>query len=307
MANVIVGIHGLANKPDRAVEADWWEKSIREGLEKNGGIKNANFTYKMVYWADLLYKYPLHNDPNLDFDDLYNDEPYVPAVPGTLKKYEEGWPDDARAAVLGALGWSIDKLKQYVGMDALADGILENTLKDLAFYYDENRKIADRNKKLRPARRVLMDELKDTLNRLKGERIMLIAHSMGSIVAYDVLRDLGRADPNFELAHFDTIGSPLGLPHVKAKVYEERPYDAVRVRTPTVVTEQWVNYADRGDPVAVDIHLADDYGPNKRAVRVKDDLVLNDYVSLRGKPNRHKSYGYLRTPELSEHIRDFIK
>ena len=119
--------------------------------------------------------------------------------------------------------------------------------------------------------------------------------------------ELGRADPAFELAHFVTIGSPLGLPHVKAKVYEERAYDTSRVRTPSIVTEQWINYADRGDPVALDVHLADDYGPNKRRVRVKDDLVLNDYLSPGGKPNRHKSYGYLRTPELSEHVRDFVK
>jgi esterase/lipase superfamily enzyme len=47
---------------------------------------------------------------------------------------------------------------------------------------------------------------------------MLIAHSMGTIISYDVLRDLGQEDPSFKVPHFATIGSPLDLPHVKAKI-----------------------------------------------------------------------------------------
>ena len=138
---------------------------------------------------------------------------------------------------------------------------------------------------------------------------MLIAHSMGTIIAYDVLRDIGQEDPAFEIAHFVTIGSPLGLPHVKAKIIEERDYDGQgreRVRTPSVVSAKWVNYADRKDPVALDTYLSDDYGPNAKEIQVEDDLVMNGYLSPKGEPNHHKSYGYLRTPELSEHIRDFL-
>ena len=154
-----------------------------------------------------------------------------------------------------------------------------------------------------------MDELENALVPLRGEEIMLISHSMGTIIAYDVLRDLGRTDQGFEVAQFVTIGSPLGLPHVKARVMEERTYDGEgreRVRTPSVVTQRWVNYADRKDPVALDVHLRDDYGPNRTGVRVEDDLVVNGYLSPAAKPNHHKSYGYLRTPEISELIRAFI-
>ncbi len=144
---------------------------------------------------------------------------------------------------------------------------------------------------------------------LEGQEIMLIAHSMGTIIAYDVLRDIGRAKPEFTVAEFVTIGSPLGLPHVKAKIIEERDYDgsdAERVRTPSVVARKWVNYADKRDPVALDTHFADDYGPNRSGVQVEDDLVLNGYVSPSGEPNYHKSYGYLRAPEVSEHILNFL-
>ena len=105
---------------------------------------------------------------------------------------------------------------------------------------------------------------------------------------------------------FVTIGSPLGMPHVKANIHGERSYADSPVRTPTVVTEGWVNYADRGDPVAVDTHLRDDFTSNSVGVRVQDDLVVNDYVSPIGDKNSHKSYGYLRTPEISRLIKQFL-
>lgn len=77
------------------------------------------------------------------------------------------------------------------------------------------------------------------------------------------------------------------------------------MRTPTVV-KRWTNFADRRAPVALDVHLADDYAPNDRGVQVKDDLVINNYVNQTGKANYHKMYGYLRAPELSEVVRSFL-
>jgi len=90
MSGVIVGIHGLANKPEKALLSQWWEQSIREGLA-NIGVHNADFEFIMVYWADLLYKHHQHQDHDLDFDILYLNEPYIPAEPGALKEYREGW------------------------------------------------------------------------------------------------------------------------------------------------------------------------------------------------------------------------
>jgi hypothetical protein len=56
--------------------------------------------------------------------------------------------------------------------------------------------------------------------------------------------------------------------------------------------------------VAIDSHLGGEFGPNGREVPilVEDDLVDNDYMGRDGGRNRHKSYGYLRTPEMSRHI-----
>ncbi len=305
MAKVIIGIHGLSNKPARAIQAQWWIDSIKEGCRKNCNL-DLDFSFVDVYWADLLYKNPLHQLPEFSFDSLYDDEPYLPAEAGALKKYKEGFMDGLRAGAQSLLGGALDAAKSTLGMDQAADFVLQQKLKDLAFYYDPARRIKDRKGKLRVAREVLQEDLDQTLVSNQGHDIMLIAHSMGSIIAYDVLRKLGsrKPDPGVRVSHFVTIGSPLGLPHVKLNIEKINTHDP-RVRTPTIVTRSWINFADRKDPVAFDTHLSDDYGPNSGGVAVKDDLILNDYEA-NGKPNHHKLFGYLRAPEVSEHIRDFL-
>lgn len=309
MSKIIIGIHGLANKPDSATLKNWWEKSIREGLYKNLQIENPELIFELVYWADLLYKHPQHNDEAFNFDKLFNTEPYLEAKKGTIKEHKDNLLDDIRAKFLGLFGSGIDALKSRFDLDFMGDWVLEKTMKDLAFYYDDERKINNRSGHLQIANKVLKDELTEVLKKHHDKEIMLISHSMGTIISYDVLRDLGQqTENNVFVKDFVTIGSPLGLPYVKDKIIEQRQYDKTnrKVRTPSIVTDSWNNYADKKDPVSLDIHLRDDFGPNAKGVHVDDDLVKNDYRALKGKQNHHKSYGYLRTPELSRHIAEFI-
>ena len=310
MTKVILGIHGLANKPEPTELEGWWKQSIAEGLAHETG-ESADFEFRMVYWADLLYKAQLHNEANFSHDALYNSEPYYPAKPGDIKEFKEGLGGWFRAAALDIGGSGIDFMKRHLGMNRFADWALGKVAKDLAFYYDDDRQIADRNRQQRRARDVLRDELKNAIKAEhgKGSEMLVIAHSMGSIIAYDTLRDIGNETGNgVEVPHFITIGAPLGLPHVKGKIIAERGYDP-KVRTPSIVTKGWTNFADRKDPVAFDSRLNDDYGKNRHGVQVEDDEVANDYhtgSNKERKNNHHKSYGYLRTPEFSKCVAEFL-
>jgi len=280
---VVIGIHGLSNKPDEETLKAWWEKALLEGLVRNQGRSSGGINFDLCYWRDIRYD---------DADE--NPEPYTRAKGnGPLPKHKDGLFD----AVTGKLGdfadGPIDWAKRYFGADNLADAVLRNKLPDLAAYYDDEGQRND-----------MRDRFTETLQRHQGKRMVVIAHSMGSIIAYDVLRSIGRQDTSFRIDHLVTIGSPLGLPQVKYRIQEE--HDSVR--TPSVV-RKWTNFADRRDLVATDSHLADDYAPNFRDVKVKDDRVINSYTSEEdgeGDPNYHKSYGYLRTAELSELLRHFF-
>ena len=51
----------------------------------------------------------------------------------------------------------------------------------------------------------------------------------------------------------------------ESKITDKRKYNGVGheyVRTPTIFTNSWVNYSDRRDKVALDMHLRDEFGPN---------------------------------------------
>jgi hypothetical protein len=314
MAKTIIGIHGLANKPPADDLKVGWRKAIDEGLKKNCKVENPEYEFHLVYWANYLYRTPMHEDPDWKFDDQYNWEPYREAEPDALEEYEPGIGAKIFGAALWAGGEIADFAKETFGIGKFADFFLSKYLKDLHYYYDEDRKLRADDGELKQARVVIQTPLVKALDELAGPDVMLVAHSMGSIIAYDVLRDLGRTNPDAEVPQFVTIGSPLGLPHVMQQIKEERSYHAKeegkdRVRTPTVVTGSWVNYADRKDPVALDAKLRDDFGKNGRGIRVKDDLVQNDYSIPDGKDrkyNHHKSYGYLRTPEFSKQIAAFL-
>lgn len=274
MSKVLIGIHGLSNKPEKEVLASWWEKAIIEGLKKNMGIENPKIDFQSVYWADLMYDNP-------------NPEPdaYREAGEGALKTYEESWMDSIRENVFDWGGNILDAAKKHLGMNAIADEVLERKLKDLSKYYEDQ-----------TVRNALRQRLNDKILDNREKRIMILSHSMGTIVAYDVLRNLGADYSRLQIDHFVTLGSPLGLPHVKHKIALEQSY----VRTPSIV-KKWSNFADKRDPVAFDIKLAGDYAPNADGVQVTDDLIANDWSGI-----HHKSYGYLRAPEVSKVIRAFI-
>lgn len=274
MSHIIIGIHGLSNKPTEDVLTRWWEASLREGLSKNEKLDNVSLNFSSVYWADVMY--PEHDK---------NPDKYKEAEEGALKTYHDGWRDTLRKNFSDFGGDILDSIKNHFGFDELADKVLKLKLKDLSRYYE-----------VKEDREELRERLKQRIVDHQNSRIMVLAHSMGTIIAYDVLRALGKENPRLVIDHLVTIGSPLGLPHVRYKISEESPV----VRTPSIV-KNWTNFADRRDPVALDTHLAGDYQPNMNGVEVKDDLVYNDWGGI-----NHKSYGYLRCPEVSSVIKNFI-
>jgi len=300
----IVGIHGLANKPLPDVEKAGWIDAIKEGLSKNcDGFDPGALDFHLVYWASFMYRYALHRDAGYPMDSHFDDEPYIEALPRALKRHDDGILDAALRTFGNLADIVTDRVAEEHAFDWATGPLTERLLKDLQAYYS-GKKVRDAQDNMRPARDVICEGLAAKLKELRaqGREIILISHSMGTIIAYDVLRDLCKADPGFAVQHLITLGSPLGLSYVKTKVANERG----ERRSPTAVRGTWVNFADRNDPVSLDTHLSDDYGANAGGIRVRDDVVANDYVGERGRPNPHKIYGYLRTPEFSEHLKSLL-
>lgn len=184
----------------------------------------------------------------------------------------------------------IDRIEEATGLTLVDDLILEHRFDDLWHYHVEQ----DFAQQVRA-------RLIERLHQFRDHQILLFAHSMGSVIAYDALRLSERDEPGLTVDHLVTAGSPLGLAKVKLKVGEE----CGAVRVPNNV-RRWTNLSDASDIVTVTGALGEDYASNDTGVRVVDQRVVNDYRRPNGEANHLKSYGYLRTPEFSHVASGFV-
>jgi hypothetical protein len=301
MSKLIIGIHGLGNKPPQKVLKQWWKASIHEGL-KAIGHPGVFFQFELVYWADVLHPEPL--DPALsdEKNPFYIEFPYVPAT--SIEKKE---PNEFRKKVLDFLEKKMDKifLKRDLSVifSSITDIIIRRYFKDLDLYYSAT--CIDENNEKVLAKDIIRSRLEDIIRKHRRKQILLISHSMGSIIAFEVL---DRISNDLKIDTFITLGSPLGQPYVMEKMFSELNDKSVKppkLRTPDSIYKNWYNFADLEDKVAMNYGLSDDYDKNHSGIAPADKIVFNNYV-YNQKRNPHKSYGYLRTGDMAEVIYQFL-
>jgi subtilisin family serine protease len=141
------------------------------------------------------------------------------------------------------------------------------------------------------ARRRAMEESFIDRLRAGGGPFIVIAHSQGSMIAYDVLRRLGKDECDVRLLL--TIGSPLGIQEVQDELARWAPDRTLRF--PACVA-RWVNVADRLDPVAIDAQLDGEF----RGGRIEDVPCVNPDSPF----HPHSATGYLSTAQVRGPVRD---
>jgi len=277
----------------------WWKKSILEGLKYTGQTQRT-IPFEMVYWAHYLHPKPLNPRIKDEKHPLCLSSPYLPNP--NVEKNENGADEKLKGKILDVLEDQMDKIflneDMSLNFSGITDLMIKHFFNDLNKYYMETIKNSNGEQQL--VKDVLRNNLARVLEKHQKKKICLIAHSMGSIIAYDVLT---QTLPDISIDTFITIGSPLGIPVVISRIAKEQKKR--KVKTPDSVTRNWINLSDLGDKVAMNYNLADDYWNNKRKIKVIDKTVFNNYEA-NGKRNPHKSYGYLRTPEIAETIHKFL-
>ncbi|RLC53091.1 MAG: hypothetical protein DRH89_06975 [Candidatus Cloacimonadota bacterium] len=300
MKKIIIGIHGLKNKPEKSLLENWWIRSIQEGFKANG-LEQLPFDFELVYWADLEYEKPLDPAIKDENDPLFLKHPYVPFSHTVSKEIERR----NKRRILDILETGMDKLflqkNGFGGLDKIADIAIHAMFSDLDAYYHGNCKF---RKELK-AREAFRYRLAVVLKKYPEHEILLIAHSMGSIISYDVLT---QNIPNQNIDTFFTLGSPLGLPVIIKKILQEQNKEISsdsKPITPENITRKWLNFSDLDDKVALNYSLSDDYAENSRNIKPIDNIVENQY-EYNGQNNPHNVYGYLRTPQVAQEIFEFL-
>ncbi|MBD3394916.1 MAG: hypothetical protein GF418_04740 [Chitinivibrionales bacterium] len=302
MAPVIIAIHGLRNKPPRYLLANWWKKSIAEGF-KIINLPVPRFRLEMAYWSH--YMHPRTQDPSESDQDSprYLWEPYIegemfgPRDPRAFRKQiSNSVHQQLLELVAGKSG--------FMNIDAVSNMILRRMFVELDTYY--HKKLRDEHGRMVPARELIREELARLLRAYRAHTIMVLAHSMGCIVAYDVMLHVV---PDIPVHTLVTMGCPLGFPVILRKITQELNLGATdpgtKLPTPPGLMRRWLNFSDLDDVTCLNYNLRNHYAENSHGVRPFDQIVYNNYEHD-GVANPHKSYGYLRCAELTQAFNTFL-
>lgn len=308
----VIYIHGIGNKPKPSILKCQWDRALFRVAQHD--------RTRMAYWVNREF-YPTPEEATCLDSDVVAE---TLATPGTTqllafkaastqataevnltidalagndpdrRKFLEGLADDLRqrgeamrpstipGATTGALGWG-----ETIG-DAvwrwLTEKVTETLLRDVHdfFYEKERRDVMEKS---------LMQYLRST-----AKPHVIIAHSQGTMIAYNVLRQLPADE--FSIPLLITMGSPLALPMVMAEFRKREFLGNSDFDVPACV-QKWVNVSARFDIVCAVPELS---GPYQPANFIVDELINNPD----GIRNAHSGTGYLRSEPVQLAVRDVL-
>ncbi|HEX6928166.1 MAG TPA: hypothetical protein VF267_02880 [Gammaproteobacteria bacterium] len=150
-----------------------------------------------------------------------------------------------------------------------------------------------------------IDALRPSLD--AGEPVLLIGHSLGSVIAWNVLWLMTH---EFGVRHkidtWLTLGSPLGMRFVKTRLLGHEHVGTTRY--PGCIRE-WINVSAVGDETALDARLRDDFHEMidlGLVEKISDHLgrIYNHYRDDNGL-NSHRIYGYLVNPVVGQLVSEW--
>jgi hypothetical protein len=278
MPPTVVYVHGNGNQPSASALKNSWDGALFGAPAAGRSV--------MAYWADLRYPDPLP-DPGaedrsaLEEGVVRDDLDPAALVEETLAEAHESMPVSPDSAPSGteAPPAKVDHLDPWLQemayvADAVVSGeaaltealwlpraariavfraLVKHTFVDVYAYFFGGDGEAMRGR------------LRARLDAIAGP-VIVIGHSLGSIIAYDVLRETARDVPLFV-----TIGSPLGVTEIQDLVTSP-------LQVPHGV-QAWRNVADGRDLVALDRTIRPEYVPPDRTL---DFLVVNDSPTHHG-------------------------
>ncbi len=140
----------------------------------------------------------------------------------------------------------------------------------------------------------------------KGYPVLLIGHSMGSVIAFDTLWELTHQEKLKGKLDFLSIGSPLGMKFVQHRMLGH--YLEGKAAYPDTI-RHWINIAAHGDITALDKDIHNDYQIMLKlglleSITDRHNKVYNWYRNDTGL-NAHRSYGYLVNDVVAKTIADW--
>jgi hypothetical protein len=294
----VIFIHGLAKKPHPDKLAELWLWGLGRGNPRpdvfappNDGITldNAGAVHAFNYYADVFYGEDYETELASYYESAEAEERPTEAADGAdlpasepvpaneeERRFLEGFERklDANMAALPPVASAGEKLR--VPSDHELARFVPPPLRKVivkkaameAYYYLFNKDYVRADGKTFAVRDELRNRLLALLEKARNdaEKTVIVSHSMGTMVAYDVLRNCAGCPPVDTLF---TLGSPLGVREVQIELAPgKKPGGKRTVDFPAATVRRWINVYDPLDPICgPDPRFANDYAAvNGRAV-----------------------------------------
>ena len=284
---LIIYVPGLLPKPEAETHRDALLRCLLAGLQR----VDADLAAQLETNADCFEIIPWTYDFYGEHRDFALDAPSVDALiaQGEITKHEQEEASSLRRRLARWFFLLGDRLPFLI--PHIATERMELHLRDLKRYIRNQSEIAEHTRQI----------LKSSLRQAYAAKrpILLMAHSMGSVIAYESLWQMSRA--NREPMRIDlllTMGSPLGQNYIQTRL---KGSDAIgKVRYPDNI-RNWVNLTAVGDLTAIVPALKRGFGEMLQAGLVVDidDRKIYNWFRLDGVLNTHAEYGYLANPETA--------
>ena len=179
MAKKIIFIHGRDQKPDKAPLQALWYGAIKHGLQRDCGDSSSIQAFRdvdkrFVYYGELsntLLKEPTE-------DPLSRQQALA-----KLKEYQTDQFDKVMYDEVSKIGFLkealADTFSSLFGRLGIAETLITKVAPDMAHYWNEDTYFGS------DVRHRLMLELKEALD--NQDDVMIVSHSLGSMISYDVL------------------------------------------------------------------------------------------------------------------------
>ncbi|MDJ0909406.1 MAG: hypothetical protein QNI99_09430 [Woeseiaceae bacterium] len=278
---LILYIPGLLPKPKPEAHHDALFRCLEAGVRQidesiADDIVGTPHSFDLVSWTYDFYRE--HRDFAIDRQAIEDVIAHPVASPGDRRE-AGSWTRRATLA-LHRLGDLMPFLIPYMASEKT-----EVHIRDLSRYLRNRNGIADH------IREMLKLPLRAATEAHRP--ILLLAHSMGSIISWDSLWEMTHVHgDHVVLDTLVSMGSPLGQNYLMKRIKGNDREGAERY--PHNV-ERWLNISAVGDMTAVDPKLANDYAGMTKLGLVESivDLEMYNAFHLDGVLNTHAEYGYL--------------
>jgi len=303
----LILVHGRNARISASILLSHWRTAIERALERDspGGPDLSRTRVQMLYYGDLLNEVSAVEPtrPAIEQADrelslkrllaLKNSKQFrrvhYEALPGKNSIREFG--ADVSAPLSNVLG---------LGRKRIA-----RVMPELISYWENQQEFRDQVQS-RLAKLVSAALARD-------DRVMVIAHCLGSVIAYDTFWSLSHSDPALSTERrvdtFVTLGSPLADNYVRHHLAggKASQQGAHGVSYPDLFNK-WLNIAAEDDHICHDETVSNDFEEmlKSRLVTSIDDYRIYNLSVNYGRSNPHSAIGYLIHPRLSRILGDWL-